>query len=312
MTYVHEPVLLNEVIHYLDPKPGQHFIDCTLGGGGHTAALCRRTAPNGSVLSIDLDPLALTAAQSRLGRLADHVTFVQGNFKNIRAIAEAHQFSAVDGILLDLGLSSGQLQDQPRGFSFLAEGTLDMRFDPDQPLTAREILSGWPAEKLAALFRDFGEEPLATPIAKAIVEQRTQAAIETPTQLLSIISPLYRRRYRKPSRINPATKVFQALRIAVNDELENLRRCLPQAVALLAPGGRLGVISYHSLEDRIVKNFFRQESQDCICPPERPECQCGHHRTVTLINKKPTIPTADEILKNPRSRSAKLRVVEKI
>ena len=312
MTYAHEPVLLDEVVHYLRPKPGQRFIDCTLGGGGHTAALAKRIAPDGSILGIDLDPSALQAAKASTKQLPIRVTIAQGNFKDLRHLANQHGFQPVNGILIDLGLSSGQLQDQKRGFSFLADGRLDMRFGPEQTQTAAAILNDWSEDELTALFKNFGEEPLAKPIARAIVEQRNTTAIENPRQLLEIIIPLYHRRYHKPSKHNPATRVFQALRIAVNDELENLRQVLPQAVGLLTPGGRLGIISYHSLEDRIVKNYFRQESRDCICPPALPQCQCQHRRLIRLVSRKPVVPTEAEVTRNPRSRSAKLRVIEKI
>src|SRR3989338_6981818 len=312
MTYAHEPVLLDEVVHYLRPKPGQRFIDCTLGGGGHTAALAKRIAPDGSILGIDLDPSALQAAKASTKQLPIRVTIAQGNFKDLRYLANQHGFQPVNGILIDLGLSSLQLQDKKRGFSFLADGRPDMRCGPEQTQTAAAILNDWSEDELTALFKNFGEEPLAKPIARAIVEQRNTTAIENPRQLLEIIIPLYHRRYHKPSKHNPATRVFQALRIAVNDELENLRQVLPQAVGLLTPGGRLGVISYHSLEDRIVKNYFRQESRDCICPPALPQCQCQHRRLIRLVSRKPVVPTEAEVTRNPRSRSAKLRVIEKI
>lgn len=313
MSYEHVPVLVNEVVHYLQPKPGQRFIDGTLGGGGHTIALAQRLAPGGWILGIDLDPLAIATAKAATKPLRIKLTLAENNFKNLAAIAKQYHFEKANGILLDLGLSSGQLQDQKRGFSFLADGSLDMRFSPQLKQTAATILNTWQAEALATLFKDFGEERFAKPIAKRIIEARQAGPIDSPRQLLEIIVPLYQRQYRhRPSKINPATKVFQALRIAVNDELENLTQTLPAAIKLLAPGGRLAVISYHSLEDRIVKNYFRQESRDCICDPEMPKCQCGHRQTIRLVTHKPTIANEQETIQNHRSRSAKLRVIEKI
>ena len=312
MAYAHEPVLLDEVIHYLNPKPGQRFIDGTLGGGGHTLAMLNRIFPKGAVLAIDLDPTAIKAATTKTKKFSSNIIFVKNNFKNLKQIAYDNKFTNVSGIVLDLGLSSGQLQDRFRGFSFLADGTLDMRFGPDQGITAREIVNAYPEQDLADIFKTYGEERLAWPIAKKIVELRKQQAIDTPAQLVAIVSELYQRYFHKPSRTNPATKVFQALRIAVNEEMENLDQVLPDALAVLKSGGRLAVISYHSLEDRKVKTFFKKESVDCICPPELPVCQCDHKASITLVTKKPVTPGLEEITRNSRARSAKLRVAQKL
>lgn len=292
-------------------KPGNTLIDCTAGGAGHIRANLSAIGPTGRVLGIDLDPDAVAAAQEAIK--SDHrVTITQGNYKNLNKIAHVHEFNQVDGILLDLGLSSNQLQDRKRGFSFSGAAPLDMRFDPASELTAGEIIATYSEKELTELFRNYGEEALALPIARAITTYRKAAPIETTETLNVIIEDVYQARYHGRSRTNPSTKVFQALRIAVNDELENITAVLPEAVALLKPGGRLVVISFHSLEDRIIKNYFRLESRDCICPPKIPVCQCDHKKTIKIITKKPLVPSAREIADNPRARSAKMRIAEKI
>lgn len=300
-----------EVIHYLKPKSGGKFIDCTLGGGGHLLAILKRISPKGKILGIDLDQAAIEAARETTRRYKGNTTLIQDNFKNIKKIANVHQLNKINGILLDLGLSSGQLQDHGRGFSFLAQGRLDMRFGQQTGLTAEEILNSYKQEDLYEVFKNFGEEKLANPISKKIIEVRKQNSISSPEQLVEIITEIYKKYYRGKSKINPATKVFQALRIAVNEELENLIQALPQAVKLLAKGGRLAVISYHSLEDRIVKEFFKKETRDCICPSTMPVCQCDHKKTLKIITKKPVVPSEQEVVENPRSRSAKMRVAER-
>ena len=312
MANFHQPVLLAEIVHYLKPKPGDKFIDCTLGGGGHSLAISKRISPAGRILGIDLDPLAIQAATKEAKGNKGKIIFVQDNFNNLRKVADAHEFNQVDGILFDLGLSSGQLQDNFRGFSFLAPGRLDMRFGGQPAMTAETILNRCSQRELSGIFKNFGEEKLAGPISRKIIEIRRRRAITSPSQLVEIIAEIYRKYYRGKSKINPATKVFQALRIAVNDELENLKKALPQAISLLTKGGRLAVVSYHSLEDKIVKEFFKTENRSCICPPTMPVCQCNHRKTLKIITKKPVVPTDQEITENPRSRSAKLRVAEKI
>lgn len=312
--YSHEPVMLDEVIHYLNPKAGQTFIDCTLGGGGHTLAILNRVFPKGRLLAIDLDPAAIKAASAKTEKFGKNKIFVRDNFKNLKQIANDYKFNKVDGILLDLGLSSGQLQDHFRGFSFLADGTLDMRFGPDKNsgITAKEIINAYAEQDLTEIFKTYGEERLAKPIAQAIVKQREEEQITNPHKLSQIIYDVYKRYYRGKSNTNPSTKVFQALRIAVNEELENIDEVLPAAIKLLKPGGRLAVMSYHSLEDRKVKEYFKRESKDCVCDAEMPVCQCDHKSAIGLVTRKPVTPTSEEVVKNPRSRSAKLRVVEKI
>src|SRR3989344_5458198 len=277
--------------------------------------LLERSAPDGTVIGIDMDPAAIAAANATITQHLPQATArffpIKENYTNIKQIAYAHHVRSVAGILLDLGISSGQLQDQLRGFSFLARGTLDMRFGPEQPFTAADLLATSTAAQLTDLFKKYGEEPLAYQIARSIVAARKLAPITTPEQLVTLVAGVYKRHFRSRSKHNPATRVFQALRIAVNQELENLQRILPAAVDLLETGGRLAVISYHSLEDRIVKQFFALEARDCICPPERPTCQCGHHASLMIVTPKPIIPTDEEQLQNPRSRSAKLRVAQR-
>jgi 16S rRNA (cytosine1402-N4)-methyltransferase len=308
----HQPVLPEEVIHYLDPKPGQKFIDCTLGGGGHAIELLSKTAPDGMVLGIDLDPIAIKTAQKAVKQYAHRIIFVKDNFRNLKDIVKERAFGKANGILLDLGLSSGQLQDHSRGFSFLAEGRLDMRFGQQTELTAEKILNTFSEKELIEILRSYAEERLARPIALTIIEHRKIKPIVKPEDIIGIVADVYKKYFRGKSKVNPATKIFQALRIAVNRELDNLQTVLPQAIGSLKPGGRLAVISYHSLEDRIVKDYFRQESRDCLCPPSMPLCQCGHHKSIALITHKPVEPTFEEVAQNPRSRSAKLRVIEKL
>lgn len=312
MKEFHLSVMPKESIEYLLPAPGKIFIDCTLGGAGHTEELLKITSPNGKVIGIDLDQLAIDTAKKALKEYGNRAMIVKDNFANLKNIIKKYKIPKVDGVLLDLGLSSGQLRDKKRGFSFLSEGKLDMRFGEQTDLTAERILNTARENELVEIFQEFGQERLSRPIAKAIVEQRRVKAITHPEQLVEIISDIYKKYFREKSRTNPATKIFQALRIAVNDELKNLEKVLPAAISVLKPGGRLVVISYHSLEDKIVKDFLRQESRDCICPPQMPLCQCGHKKTVKLLTLKPLEPTESEIRENPRSRSAKMRVAEKI
>jgi len=312
MPYSHQSVMAEEVIHYLNPQLGDNFIDCTLGGGGHTLAILKRIGSQGKLLGIDLDQKAIQVTWELIKGYKNQVILVKDNFKNLKKIANVYKFDKVDGILLDLGLSSGQLQDHQRGFSFLAEGSLDMRFGQQTELTAEKVLNSYSQKELSEIFKNFGEESLAWQISKKIIEVRKQKLINSPNQLVEIITGIYKRHYRGKSKINPATKVFQALRIAVNEEIENLKQVLPQAASRLKSGGRLAVISFHSLEDRVVKEFFKQESRDCLCPPVLPVCRCDHKKSLKIITKKPIAPTDLEIAHNPRARSAKLRVAEKI
>lgn len=313
---LHVPVLLNEVIECLDPKPNQNFIDATLGDGGHAKEILRRTAPDGKLLGIDRDIDSINAAKENLKEFGERVIFAQGNFSELKNIlADNPAFGKAKGILADLGLSSVQIEHSGRGFSF----------DSDEPLlmtqtwpmkegqkTAMEIVNNYREEELSRIFQDYGEERLARSIAQRIVEARKEKAIATARELADIAFGAYKKfSGGKKWNIHPATRIFMALRIAVNNEMENLEKFLPQAVGSLPDKGRIAVISFHSLEDRIVKNFFRRESKNCVCPPEVMECVCGHIKQLKIITKKPIIATMAETASNPRSRSAKLRVAEK-
>jgi 16S rRNA (cytosine1402-N4)-methyltransferase len=310
MKFEHAPVLLKEVLEYLDPKANENFIDCTLGGGGHAKEILEKTSPNGKLLGIDLDPEAISASQNKLQAFKSRIKLVNDNFKNLKQIIYVAGFNKINGILLDLGLSSYELQDRARGFSFKGSAFLDMRFGSTGK-TAADILNKYKEEDLIRIFREYGEERYAKQIAQEIVKERKHNQISKTDQLVSIIQKVYQNK-PKPKKIHPATKVFQALRIEVNDELNNLKSTLPQALAALGKGGRLVVISFHSLEDRIVKEFFKREAKECLCPPQLPVCICGHKAQLKILTKKVIIPSLAEIKSNPRSRSAKLRAAQKI
>ncbi len=315
----HVPVLLDETVEYLDPQPGQHFIDGTLGGGGHAAAILDRTAPDGKLLGMDLDSDAISAAKRELERCGARVTYSHNNFSAIKQKYN-EQFSdyQISGILLDLGVSTHELEDSHRGFTFQLDQPLDMRFDTRQSLTAAEIVNTWPFDNLKKVIQEYGQERLAHEVTKQIITARQNKTITKTKMLVEAILLAFRKKLNSKREvpwiggIHPATRTFQALRIAVNDELGNLRRALPQAVEILKTGGRVAVISFHSLEDRIVKHFFRQAAQQCVCPPEFPICTCDHRATLKILTKKPVTPSDQEKNKNPRSRSALLRVAEKV
>ncbi|MBI2934588.1 MAG: 16S rRNA (cytosine(1402)-N(4))-methyltransferase RsmH, partial [Chloroflexi bacterium] len=290
----------------LDLKKGGSYIDCTTGTGGHAAAVLERILPGGRLLGIDADPGALKVASDRLARFGNAVTLVNCNFLLLENVARANGFYPVDGILFDLGLSSLQLERPESGFSFQTDAPLDMRFGPDQQLTAAQLVNEADGEELYHIIRDYGEEPAARRIVRSIIKSRP---IATTLQLARLIE---RATGGVRGRIHPATKTFQALRIAVNNELANLEAALGQATNLLATGGRLAVISYHSLEDRIVKTYFSGQARGCICPPQVIKCVCQHVPTLKPVNKKVIRPEAGEVLINPRSRSARLRVAEKL
>ncbi len=302
----HVPVLYSEVLTYLALDSGDNAIDATIGGGGHALGLLDAIAPDGRLLGLDRDPEAVSRVKERLAPQCHRIQVVHSSFRDLRAVVREHRFPPAGGALLDLGLSSYQLASQARGFSFVKDGPLDMRFDPTQNLTAAELVNNWPADELANVLYRFGEEKQSRRIARAIVAERP---LQTTRQLAEVIAKAVGGRRH---RIHPATRSFQALRIAVNDELGALDEALPQALELLREGGRLAVISFHSLEDRLVKRFFRHEARDCVCPPEQPVCTCHHRPTLRIITRRPVRPTEIEIERNPRSRSAKLRVVEKL
>jgi len=295
-----------EVLHGLYVQPGGRYIDATLGEGGHSKAIIEACNPGGQVLGIDADPEAIQVANKRIDVSSDEFLGININFRDLRTTALRYRFAPVHGILFDLGVSSLQLDKESRGFSFKRADPLDMRFDLDQRMLASDIVNRYAEQELADLIYRFGEDPAARHIAKCIVRNRP---IATSLDLGEIIQNNLPKRSRK---IHPATLTFQALRIAVNDELNSLENGLEQALSLLGSGGRIVVISYHSLEDRIVKNLFKRESSNCICPPRSFSCQCEHIAIIKQISRKVFKPSKIEINKNPRARSAKMRIAERI
>ncbi len=305
MSLQHEPVLYQEIIHALRPKSTGFYVDGTLGAGGHAAGLLAGSEPGGRLLGMDVDPQALELASQNLAPFGERACLIRAPYTSLPEQLVALGWDKVDGILLDLGASSMQFDTPERGFSFLADGPLDMRFDPTNPLTASEIVNTWAEDELADVLFRYGEERASRRIAHAIQQARP---ISGTGQLAEVIQNAIGR--HGPH--HPATQTFQALRIAINGELQSLEKTLPLAVQALAPGGRLAVISFHSLEDRLVKEFFRLESRDCICPPRQPVCTCGHKASILEVTRRPLTPAEDEIKRNSRARSAKLRVAEKL
>ena len=302
---VHVPVLYHEVLELLQPQPNGRFIDGTLGAGGHTEGILRASAPNGRVLVFDRDPEAISFARGRLSKYGDRVTYVNANYAEMDTLAPTHGFTQVSGILLDLGLSSRQLANGQRGFSFQKEGPLDMRYDPSSGPTAADLLNNLSELDLADMMWRYAEVRQSRRIAKLIVDNR-------PFSKTTEIAELIAANIHRKGRIHPATQLFQAVRIAVNRELEAVEQGIKAAIGLLRPGGRLAVISFHSLEDRFVKRFFRDMSRGCICPPQQPVCTCSIQAKLKLVNRKAILASEQEIIDNPRSRSARLRVAEKL
>ncbi len=286
----HQPVLYKEILQALQPRPGRFYVDGTLGAGGHAWGILEASSPDGRLLGLDIDPVALKLAGERLSVFKERAILVKASYVSLLQQIEAQGWESVDGILLDLGVSSMQLDDPGRGFSFHSGAALDMRFDPGGAQTAADLVNSLPENELANLIFRYGEERLARKIASAIVKARP---ISTPQQLSQVVSRVSGPSKRR--RIHPATLTFQALRIAVNHELDALEHFLPQAVIALSTGGRLAVIAYHSLEDRIVKQYFRQESKDCICPPRQPVCTCGHRASIKEISRRPVSPARSPI-----------------
>lgn len=302
----HVPALVPELISELGVKRNGRYVDCTLGGAGHAIAVLEASAPRGSLLGLDADPAAIALATKRLQPWAGRCTLANRNFAELQAACSEYGYLNVHAVYFDLGLSSIQLDTAGRGFSFQHEAPLDMRFSPRQDRTADDLVNHASADDLANVLFEFGEETRSRAIARRIVASRP---VGTTMQLARIVASAVRGGHE---RIHPATKTFQALRIWVNDELAVLRSALAQATQVVKHGGRIGVIAWHSLEDRIVKQWFQQESRDCICPPELPVCVCGHKATVKTLTRRPIVPSEAEIQRNPRSRSAKLRVAEKL
>lgn len=307
---IHLPVLLKEVVSGLNLQSGDNVIDATLGGGGHSAAILSATAPKGRLLGIDWDPKAVELAGYRLEKYKNRIILKTGSYTDIKHLAYESGLNPINAILLDLGLSSDQLQDRSRGFSFQGLGALDMRFSDQGELTAAGIVNTWSENDLAHIFGEYGEERHAARIAQHIVASRRSAPINSVEELVAVV--LRGAGVRGGSRIHPATRIFQALRIATNQELRNLSQVLPAALDLLAPRGRMAVISFHSLEDRLVKQFFKAEARGCVCPPAWPVCRCDHQARLEIITKKALTASAAELSRNPRSRSAKLRIAQKI
>lgn len=306
--YAHHPVLCQTVVELLVRQTAGVYLDGTVGGGGHAAAMAERLDPRGRVIGIDKDTEAIRAARQRLQGVQPRVDLVHGDFRDLPSILTDLGVEAVDGVLLDLGVSSYQIDTPDRGFSYMADGPLDMRMDGSSPMTASDLVNQSPPTELERLLIEYGEERLTRPLVRAIVRQRQAAPITTTGQLVSVIRavvahrPLYK----------TCARVFQALRIAVNTELDGLRHGLDAVMPFLRPGGRVGVISYHSLEDRLVKHGFVQFARGCSCPPDFPRCVCHRQPVVTIVTPHPICPTAEEIRLNPRARSAKFRVVERL
>ena len=302
----HIPVMLESCMKLMQPAPGGIYADGTLGAGGHSEAILKASAPDGKLIAFDLDPAAIEIAQQRLAPFGDRVRIIQDSYTGIGRYTESN---SLDGFIVDLGVSSMQLDRSERGFSFLQDGPLDMRFSPQQPVSAADIVNQWSPEDLAGILWQYGEERKSRRIAAAICAERAVRPITTTGQLRDLIL-----RAVGPGRdkIHPATRSFQAIRIAVNEELKAVETVLPEALKALKPGGRLLVISFHSLEDRIVKEFFKRESKDCLCPPEQPVCTCGHHALLRELTRHPVTADEAEIQINPRARSAKLRAAIKL
>ena len=303
----HAPVMVREVLAGLNVRPGGRYVDCTVGGGGHASAIMEQASPGGALLGIDRDPEALAAARERLAPFGEDVRLAEGDFAEVDRICREYAFVPIHGLLLDLGLSSLQLGAAERGFSFQREGPLDMRFGPEQRLTAEQIVNEYDEAELADVLFRYGEERQARRIARRIVERRP---LRSTIELARVVEEAVGRGVRRQS--HPATRTFQALRIAVNQELLSLDSALPQAYGLLGDFGRMVVLSYHSLEDRPVKEFMRRESRDCLCPPRQPVCTCGHKAGLRRVSRGAVRPSPDEVASNPRSRSARLRVAERL
>ena len=308
--FTHRPVLLDECIQGLNIRPDGIYLDGTLGRAGHSREIAQRLT-TGRLICVDRDQAALDAAQDRLRDWMDRVTLVHSNFDQVANILDVLGIAGADGMLFDLGVSSPQLDDGSRGFSYMADAPLDMRMDRSEGLTAADIVNQWSQEELRRILFQYGEERCAPQIAAAIVRRREEKPIQTTLELVDVIKSAMPARALREKQ-HPAKRSFQAIRIAVNDELASVDRMIQGAVPKLNLGGRLAVITFHSLEDRIVKNGFAQFAKGCTCPPDFPVCVCGKTPDIKLVNKKPILPTQQEIDENPRARSAKLRVAEKI
>jgi 16S rRNA (cytosine1402-N4)-methyltransferase len=306
---LHVPVLFEETLDYLITNPQGVYIDCTVGGGGHFQGIIERTNNRAILIGIDQDANALERTRARLGT-SDNIILVKGNFRNLQIILRRLSIRDADGILIDLGVSSFQLDEEERGFSYHLEARLDMRMDPELDTSAWDLVNKWPVDKLQQIIGEYGEERYAGRIARGIANARQYGPLNSTLDLVEVIRKSVPASYRRET--HPARRTFQALRIEVNQEIESLRQVLPQAAAFLKPGGRLCIISFHSLEDRIVKEYFARESKDCLCPGRQPVCTCGHKAQFKVLTRKPVGASPGEIARNNRARSAKLRVAQKL
>ncbi len=309
--FKHITVLLDEAVNGLNIKPDGVYVDCTLGGGGHSELILQKLSAEGKLIAIDQDRKAIENAEEKLMTYKDQVIFVKNNFKYIKNILEQLEIEKVDGFIYDLGVSSPQLDDRERGFSYQKSAWLDMRMDKENKLTAYEIINNWEAAELIRILYEYGEERFARRIAQTIIDERQINPIETTTELAELVKKSIPAATRRVGG-HPARKTFQAIRIAVNDELNSLRQSLEDAIKLLNYSGRISVITFHSLEDRICKEIFKKYATGCICPPDLPVCGCDEEKVLKLITRKPLIPGELEVSENPRARSAKLRIAEKI
>ena len=310
MEFYHNPIMLKEVLEGLNINPSGIYLDCTLGGAGHSEEILKHLNAHGLLIGIDKDDDAIAYSSQRL-KGYNNKLIVKSDFKDVKRVLDEHNIEAIDGALIDLGISSHQIDDGARGFSFLREGKLDMRMDKTQELSAYEVVNYYPEDRLVKILYEYGEESFARAIVRKIVEQRKVKPIETTLELKDIIESALPKKIIYKSG-GASKKTFQAIRIEVNGELDRLDSTLEYLISKLKSGGRLAVLSFHSLEDRIVKRVFKTESTDCLCPSGVPICVCGHKKSIRLINKKPIIASAEEVKQNPRSAPAKLRVVEKL
>jgi 16S rRNA (cytosine1402-N4)-methyltransferase len=306
----HVPVLLRETIDLLAPRPGGVYVDGTLGGGGHAAEILKRSAPDGMLIGLDQDPDAVERCRVRLATFGDRAIIRSANYRELPSILQELGHHTIDGAVLDLGVSWFHLKSPNRGFSFQLDGPLDMRMDPNRGLTAADLVNGLSRDQLAKIIREYGEEHRAGAIARAIEKARARRSITSTVQLAEIVMSVFPP--YPPRRIHPATLTFQALRIAVNDELGALREGIERIIGLLKPGGRFAVITFHSLEDRIVKQAFVAQAKGCICPPKLPICACGRKPLLRVLTHRPVMAGTSELALNPASRSAKLRAAEKL
>ncbi len=311
MSFHHITVLLNEAVEGLNIRPDGTYVDCTLGGAGHSSLIASMLGEGGRLIAIDQDDTALANARERLAPYMDKVTLVKSNFRSIKQVVQELNLSGVDGVLFDLGVSSPQLDEGERGFSYNADAPLDMRMDQQSPLTAYDVVNEWEEEELAKLIREYGEEKFSRRIARQIAIHREKAPVETTAQLVEIIKEAIPAAARRTGP-HPAKRTFQAIRIAVNDELNAFKEAVVDAIEILRPQGRVSVITFHSLEDRICKQVYLDHAKGCTCPPSFPICTCGNQPIVKIITRKPILPSEAELTDNPRARSAKLRVAEKL